>query len=81
MCYVCLFGISHLNTTMEHPNTGADPGFSKGGVCVCGGGVRTITRLHPTSFFHKKKYGQNICVCFALEGLTESPEPPLDPPQ
>ena len=28
--------------------------------------------------FHKKKYGQDICVCFTLGGSTK---PPLDPPQ
>ena len=30
--------------------------------------------------FRKKKYGQNICVCF-IRGSTESPKPPMDPPQ
>ena len=29
-------------------------------------------------FFHKKKYGQNTCICITLGGSTE---PPLDPPQ
>ena len=32
-------------------------------------------------FFHKKKYGQSICVYFTLGGSTEPPETPLDPPQ
>ena len=50
MCYVCLFGISHLNTTMEHLNTGADPGFSKGGVCVCGGGGGSSDNHAATSY-------------------------------
>ena len=34
-----------------------------------------------TSPCSQEKYCQNICVCFILEGSTEPPEPPLDPPQ
>ena len=37
--------------------------------------------LFNKSFFHKKKYGQIICVCFTLGGSTGPPEIPQDPPQ
>ena len=48
---------------------GADPGFSEGRVGGWGGGLTNVRLHHFTVIvikqllFHKKKYGQNICIC------------------
>ena len=52
-----------------------------------GGGAFGNVNLHylivivvKQVIFHKKKYGQNDCVCFTSGSSTEPPEPPLDRP-
>ena len=61
---------------------GADPGFSDGGSDKRPPTISIKSLLIFNKYsFHKKRYGQNSCVCFTLGGLTESPELPLDPPE
>ena len=53
---------------------------------VKGGSEKRLSTLtnccYLTSlFFRKKKYGQNISICFTLGGSTEPPEPTRDQPQ
>ena len=33
--------------------------------------ISHVLLLYNKSFFHKKKYGQNICICFNLGGSKE----------
>ena len=56
-------GRPECGATSADTEPGADPEYCRGG-----GGVRTNVHLHQLllffnkSFFHKKKYGKNICV-------------------
>ena len=66
---------------MCHMYAGADPGVSEGGFGQTSVYIIKLLLLFNKSIFHKKKYGQDICVCFTLGGSTKPPGLPLDPPQ
>ena len=60
--------------------TGADPGFSERGFGQTSAYIIIVIVVQQV-LYHKKKYGQNSCVCFILGGSTEPTKPPLDPPR